>query len=198
MVKKEFRLIIENYKKNQKNGGSIMKKEVVINRWIEATKEMLKVDPDWNKETLEGLLSQVSKEKVSVPKKIEHIGIAVKSIDEVLPFYVESLKLELKGIEEVPTQKVRVAFLTIGEAKLELLEPISEESPIAQFIEKKGEGIHHVALAVDNINERLNELKNNGVRLIHDSPVPGAAGALVAFLHPKSASGVLYEFCEKK
>ncbi|OIJ16305.1 methylmalonyl-CoA epimerase [Anaerobacillus arseniciselenatis] len=132
------------------------------------------------------------------PKKIDHIGIAVKSIDETLPFYVESLKLELKGIEEVATQKVRVAFLSIGEAKIELLEPISDDSPIAQFIEKKGEGIHHVALAVDNIKERLNELKENGVRLIHESPVPGAANALVAFLHPKAAQGVLYEFCEKK
>ncbi len=175
-----------------------MKKEVVINRWIEATKELLEMNAEFSGETLEGLMEKVTKEKMTEPKKIDHIGIAVKSIDETLPFYVESLKLELKGIEEVATQKVRVAFLSIGEAKIELLEPISDDSPIAQFIEKKGEGIHHVALAVDNIEERLNDLKENGVRLIHESPVPGAANALVAFLHPKAAQGVLYEFCEKK
>jgi methylmalonyl-CoA epimerase len=175
-----------------------MSKEKVVNRWVEATKEMIKINPDWKAETLEGLLNQVNIEKVTMPKKIEHIGIAVKSLDEALPFYVEGLKLELKGIEEVETQKVRVAFLTIGEAKLELLEPLSEDSPIAKFIEKKGEGIHHVALAVDNIEARLDELKNNGIRLIHETPVRGAANALVAFLHPKSAHGVLYEFCEKK
>lgn len=175
-----------------------MGKEVLVNRWTEVTQELLKEHPEWKDQTLEQVLENATKEKMTAPKKIDHIGIAVRSIDEVLPFYLKSLKLELKGIEEVPTQKVRVAFLKLGESKLELLEPLSEDSPIAQFIDKRGEGIHHVALAVDNIEERLNELKNNGVRLIHESPVPGAAGALVAFLHPKSTSGVLYEFCEKK
>lgn len=175
-----------------------MKKEIVLNRWLEATKELLKLKPELKNETLAELIGQVKLEQLTEPKKIEHIGIAVKSINEALPFYVESLKLELKAIEEVASQKVRVAFLTIGEAKIELLEPLSEDSPIAQFIAKKGEGIHHVALAVDNISERLEELKNSGVKLIHESPVPGAANALVAFLHPKSAHGVLYEYCEKK
>ncbi|WP_261179266.1 methylmalonyl-CoA epimerase [Anaerobacillus sp. CMMVII] len=144
------------------------------------------------------MLETVVVEQVKVPKKIDHIGIAVNSIDEALPFYVDQLQLKLLGIEEVSTQKVRVAFLKIGEAKLELLEPLSEESPIAQFINKRGAGIHHVALAVDDIEDRLNELKQNGVRLINEKPVPGAANAQVAFLHPKSALGVLYEFCEKK
>ncbi|MFN7251105.1 MAG: methylmalonyl-CoA epimerase [Anaerobacillus sp.] len=137
-------------------------------------------------------------EKVDRPKKIEHIGIAVKSINDSLPFYTNHLMLKLLGIEEVSSQKVRVAFLKIGDAKLELLEPLSEDSPISQFIKKRGEGIHHIALAVDNIELRLNELKENGVKLIHESPVKGAANADVAFLHPKSASGVLYEYCEKK
>lgn len=175
-----------------------MKKEAVVNRWIEATQALLEENPEWEDQTIKQMLAKTTVEKLTAPKKIDHIGIAVSSIDKVLPFYVESLKLELKGIEEVSSQKVRVAFLKLGESKLELLEPLSEDSPIAQFINKKGEGIHHVALAVDNIEERLNELKNNGIRLIHESPVPGAANALVAFLHPKPASGVLYEFCEKK
>lgn len=177
---------------------SLMGKEVVVNRWIEATKALLSENPEWEDQTMKQVLLKTTMAKVTSPKKIDHIGIAVSSIDKVLPFYVESLGLELLGIEEVLSQKVRVAFLKLGESKLELLEPLSEDSPIAQFINKKGEGIHHVALAVDNIEERLNELKNNGVRLINDSPVPGAANALVAFLHPKAASGVLYEFCEKK
>jgi methylmalonyl-CoA epimerase len=175
-----------------------MGKEALVNKWIEATQALIKENPEWEDQTIREILAKTRTEKLSAPKKIDHIGIAVRSIDEVLPFYVESLKLELKAIEEVPSQKVRVAFLKLGDSKLELLEPLSEDSPIAQFIAKKGEGIHHVALAVDNIEARLNELKNNGVRLIHESPVPGAANALVAFLHPKSTSGVLYEFCEKK
>lgn len=175
-----------------------MGKEALVNRWIEATQALLKENPEWENQTMKQILAKTTTCKVTAPKKIDHIGIAVSSIDKVLPFYVDNLKLELKGIEEVASQKVRVAFLKLGESKLELLEPLSEDSPIAQFINKKGEGIHHVALAVDNIEERLNELKNNGVRLIHESPVPGAANALVAFLHPKTTSGVLYEFCEKK
>jgi methylmalonyl-CoA epimerase len=175
-----------------------MADNLMLNRWLDATKELLKTNPDWKNLTVEHLLEKVTIEKIEEPKKVDHIGIAVKSIDYALPFYVNELKLTLLGIEEVSTQKVRVAFLKIGEAKLELLEPLSEESPIAQFIEKRGEGIHHVALAVDNIEERLSELKNKGVRLIHENPVLGAANAHVAFLHPKSAFGVLYEFCEKK
>jgi methylmalonyl-CoA epimerase len=191
-------MYIYDYLFKVKGSVFLMGKEVLVNRWTEVTQELLKEHPEWKDHTLEQVLENATKEKMTAPKKIDHIGIAVRSIDEVLPFYLKSLKLELKGIEEVPTQKVRVAFLKLGESKLELLEPLSEDSPIAQFIDKRGEGIHHVALAVDNIEERLNELKNNGVRLIHESPVPGAAGALVAFLHPKSTSGVLYEFCEKK
>lgn len=179
-------------------GDRIMQNSVIVNQWLEATKELLKLNPDWKGQTLENLIEAVHPIKVNEPKKIEHIGIAVKSIDEILPFYVNDLKLKLLGIEEVSTQKVRVAFLKIGQAKLELLEPLSEDSPIAQFIEKRGQGIHHIALAVDNIDERLTELKEKGVRLINETPVRGAANAEVAFLHPKSALGVLFELCEKK
>lgn len=175
-----------------------MGNDMILNRWIEVTKELLTTNPDLKKQTVGELLDKVTIEKVDRPKKIEHIGIAVKSINDSLPFYTNHLMLKLLGIEEVSSQKVRVAFLKIGDAKLELLEPLSEDSPISQFIKKRGEGIHHIALAVDNIELRLNELKENGVKLIHESPVKGAANADVAFLHPKSASGVLYEYCEKK
>ncbi|MGX1981757.1 methylmalonyl-CoA epimerase [Thermolongibacillus altinsuensis] len=130
-------------------------------------------------------------------KKIDHVGIAVKSLDEALPFYVETLGLECLGIEVVESEKVRVAFLKIGEAKIELLEPTAEDSPIAAFIEKRGEGIHHIALGVDDIQARIDELKANGIRMIHDQPKRGAGGANIAFMHPKSAHGVLYELCER-
>ena len=131
-------------------------------------------------------------------KKVDHIGIAVRSIDEALPFYTETLKLEFLGLEEVDSQGVKVAFIKAGETKLELLEPTSEESPIAKFIEKRGEGLHHVALGVDSIQERINEMKEQGIRMLQDEPKLGAGGAHVAFMHPKSAGGILYEFCEKK
>jgi len=131
-------------------------------------------------------------------KKIDHVGIAVKSIEDVLPFYVETLNLPLLGVEEVESEKVKVAFLQVGESKIELLEPTSPDSPIAKFIEKRGEGIHHVALGVDDIEGRIAELKANGIQMIHDQPKIGAGGAHVAFMHPKSTGGVLYELCEKR
>lgn len=137
-------------------------------------------------------------ERVQLVKKIDHIGIAVHSIEEALPFYTDVLHLTLLGIEEVESEKVKVAFLKIGESKLELLEPTSAESAIAQFIEKRGEGIHHIALAVDSIQDRINEIKENGIRMINDQPKKGAGGAMVAFMHPKSTGGVLFEYCEKK
>lgn len=130
-------------------------------------------------------------------KKVDHIGIAVTSIEKALPFYVDTLQLELLGIEEVESEHVKVAFLKVGDVKLELLEPTSPDSAVAAFIAKRGEGIHHVALGVDDIQARIDELKTNGIRMIHDVPKTGAGGALVAFMHPKSAHGVLYELCEK-
>ena len=130
-------------------------------------------------------------------KKVDHIGIAVKSLEQALPFYTEVLKLPFLGIEEVESEKVRVAFLKAGESKIELLEPMSKESPIAGFIEKRGEGIHHVALGVDSIQDRINELKEKGIRMIQDKPKIGAGNAQVAFIHPKSTGSVLVELCEK-
>lgn len=131
-------------------------------------------------------------------KKVDHIGIAVRSLDEALPFYIEVLQLEFLGIEEVDSQGVKVAFIKAGETRLELLEPTSEESPIAKFIEKRGEGLHHVALGVDSIQERINQMKEQGIRMLQNEPKIGAGGAQVAFMHPKSTGGILYEFCEKK
>ncbi|WP_419393709.1 methylmalonyl-CoA epimerase [Cytobacillus praedii] len=131
-------------------------------------------------------------------KKIDHIGIAVRSLDEALPFYTEILKLPLLGVEEVESEKLKVAFLKAGETKLELLEPTNEDSAVAKFIEKRGEGLHHVALGVDSIQDRINEIKEKGIRMIQDVPKTGAGGAKVAFMHPKSTGSVLYELCEKK
>lgn len=130
-------------------------------------------------------------------KKVDHIGIAVKSLEQSLPFYTEVLKIELQGVEVVESQKVKVAFLKIGEIKLELLEPTSPESAIYKFIEKRGEGLHHVALGVESIQERIEEIKAKGIRMIDDEARLGAASAQVAFMHPKSTGSVLYEFCEK-
>jgi methylmalonyl-CoA/ethylmalonyl-CoA epimerase len=131
-------------------------------------------------------------------KKVDHIGIAVRSLESTLPFYTEMLKLPLLGIEDVESQKVKVAFLQAGETKLELLEPTSEESAVAKFIENRGEGIHHVALGVESIEERILEIKENGIRMIDHEPRIGAGGAHIAFMHPKSTAGVLFELCEKK
>lgn len=131
-------------------------------------------------------------------KKIDHIGIAVRSLEDSLPFYTNVLKLPLLGIEEVESEKLKVAFLKIGQSKLELLEPTSEDSTIAKFIEKRGQGIHHIALGVDSIQERIDEIKHKGIRMIQEEPKIGAGGALVAFMHPKSTESVLFELCEKK
>ncbi|MDX8291061.1 methylmalonyl-CoA epimerase [Metabacillus indicus] len=131
-------------------------------------------------------------------KKVDHIGVAVHSIEEVLPFYQETLGLKLEGMETVEEQGVKVAFLKAGETKIELLEPVSKESAVARFIEKRGEGIHHLALAVDDIKMRIQELKEHGIKMIDETPRNGAGGASIAFLHPKAANGVLVELCEKK
>jgi methylmalonyl-CoA/ethylmalonyl-CoA epimerase len=131
-------------------------------------------------------------------KKVDHIGIAVSSLEETLPFYTDILQLELLGIEEVEDQQVKVAFIQAGETKLELLEPTSQESAIAKYIEKHGQGIHHIALGIESIEERIQNLKRNGIKMIDEQPRKGADGAMIAFLHPKSTGSVLYELCEKK
>lgn len=130
-------------------------------------------------------------------KKIDHIGIAVSSIENSLPFYTNILNLQLEGIEEVESENVKVAFIKIGESKLELLEPLSPESPIAKFIEKRGEGIHHIAIGVSSIEARIKDMKENGIRMLADESKLGAGGAKIAFMHPKSTGSVLYELCEK-
>ncbi|MGR3764940.1 methylmalonyl-CoA epimerase [Rossellomorea sp. NS-SX7] len=129
--------------------------------------------------------------------RVDHIGIAVSSIEHVLPFYEQTLGLKLLRLEEVASQGVKVAFIDGGNIKLELLEPLHKESPVAKFIEKRGEGIHHVAFGVKGIEERISELRDKGVNMINETPKQGAGGAMVAFMHPKSSHGVLYELCDK-
>ncbi len=127
--------------------------------------------------------------------QIDHLGIAVKNIETAVEYYEKGLGLECEHIEVVESQKVRTAFFKVGDVHLELLEPTSPESPIAKFLEKNGEGIHHVAFATDGIQKQLADASAAGIRLIHDKPFPGAGDKLVAFLHPKSTHGVLTEFC---
>ena len=134
---------------------------------------------------------------MAILKKVDHIGIAVKNLDETIPYYTETLGLTLLKVEEVASESVRVAFVDAGNVKLELLEPMSEQSAIYSFIEKKGEGIHHIAFEVDGIEERMEELRTKGIRILSEKPKVGAGGAQVAFLHPKSSFGVLYELCDK-
>ena len=128
---------------------------------------------------------------------IEHLGIAVKSIEQSLPYYEEILGLKCYNIEEVADQKVKTAFFMVGQTKIELLEPTSEDSTIAKFIEKKGERIHHIAFAVPSVQDALDKASAKGVQLIDKAPRAGAEGMDIAFLHPKSTCGVLTEFCMK-
>lgn len=130
--------------------------------------------------------------------KIDHIGIAVKNLDETLKFYEDVLGIICTNKEVVDEQKVRVAFLPIGDTEIELLESTSEDGPVAKFIEKKGEGIQHIAYQVNDIEKAIEELKQKDVRLIDEKPRYGAGGARIAFLHPKSTFGVLIELCERK
>lgn len=131
------------------------------------------------------------------PTVIDHIGIAVKSIDESLKFWEDTLGIKCHDVEEVAEQKVKTAFLPVEDTEIELLEGTSEESPVAKFIAAKGEGIHHLAIRVDNLEEALAELKAKGVRLIDEKPRCGAGGAKIAFLHPKATGGILLELSER-
>jgi len=126
---------------------------------------------------------------------IEHIGIAVSSLEEAIPLYENMLGLKCYAVEEVKDQKVKTAFFMVGQTKIELLESTDPEGPIGKFIEKKGPGIHHLAFAVDNVNQSLSELENKGVRLIDQKGRKGAEGLTIGFLHPKSTLGVLTEIC---
>jgi methylmalonyl-CoA/ethylmalonyl-CoA epimerase len=129
---------------------------------------------------------------------IEHIGIAVKNLDEAIKFYEEVFGLKCYGVENVEDQKVKTAFFKVGKTKIELLEATNEESPIAKYIEKRGEGIHHIAFHAVGIEGALDEAKEKGVRLIDEKPRDGAENMKIGFLHPKSTFGVLTEFCEEK
>ncbi len=131
------------------------------------------------------------------PICIDHLGIAVESLEEASRLYRDAFGLACGGTEEIPDQKVRVAFSQIGEVRIELLEPTASDSPIAKFLEKKGPGLHHVAYRVANLVATLETLKSAGVRLIDERPRPGAHGMQIAFAHPKSTGGVLTEFCQQ-
>lgn len=129
--------------------------------------------------------------------KVDHIGVAVKNLEETLKFYQDVLGLDLHGTEIVEEQKVKVAFLPVGDTEVELLESTEEDGPIARYIEKKGEGMQHIAFKVDNIEKAIEEMKSKGVRMIDETPRYGAGGAKIAFCHPKSTHGVLVELCER-
>jgi len=128
---------------------------------------------------------------------VDHIGIAAGSIEGSANFYTQMLGLELTGTEEVKEQKVRTAFLPVGESELEILESTAPDGPIAKYISKNGEGIQHIALRVDDVEAALEELKNKGVRLIDETPRRGAGGTKIAFIHPKATGGVLLELCQR-
>ena len=132
------------------------------------------------------------------PTHIEHIGIAVKSLDESIPFYENVLGLKCYAVEEVKDQKVRTAFFMVGQTKIELLESTDPEGPVGKFIEKKGEGLHHIAFAMEDVAGALKDAENKDVRLIDKVPRKGAEGLNIGFLHPKSTNGVLMEFCGKE
>jgi len=127
---------------------------------------------------------------------IEHIGIAVKNLDESIKFYEDVFGLKCYAVEEVKDQKVKTAFFQIGETKIELLESTEQDGPISKFIEKKGEGIHHIAFKTDDIDSSLKELKGKNVKLIDEQPHKGAEDLNIAFIHPKAANGVLIELCD--
>jgi methylmalonyl-CoA epimerase len=130
-------------------------------------------------------------------KRIDHLGVAVHSIDQALGFYREALGLEVTHVETVADQKVKVAMLPLGESRIELMEPTGPESPVAKFLESRGEGLQHIAIGVDDLEATLRRAKERGVRLLDERPRPGASGTLVAFVHPKSTGGVLIEFVER-
>ena len=132
------------------------------------------------------------------PSRIEHIGIAVKSLEEAIPFYEKALGLECYAIEEVIDQKVKTAFFKIGDTKIELLESTEPEGPIGKFVEKTGGGMHHLAFAVDDVQEALNNVQEAGYQVIDKAPRDGAEGLKIGFLHPKSTMRVLMEFCGDK
>ncbi len=132
------------------------------------------------------------------PSYIEHIGIAVKDLDKAIEYYENVLELKCYSVEEVADQKVKTAFFKVGQTKIELLEATADDSPVAKFIEKRGEGIHHLAFAMEDVAEALSDAEQKGVKLIDKTPRKGAEGLKIGFLHPKFSFGVLTEFCGKE
>lgn len=130
--------------------------------------------------------------------KIDHIGVAVENIEKALEFYSNKLFIDCTNIEYIESQMVRVAFLPLGESEIELLEATDDDSAIKKFINKRGQGIHHIAFRVDSIEKEINKLKNLGIVFINENPSYGAGGAKIAFLHPKSTGGILVELCERE
>ena len=128
--------------------------------------------------------------------KINHIGIAVNNLEASIPFYRDTLGMTYEGDEVVAEQKVKVAFLAVGESRIELLEPTADDSPVAKFLAKNGEGVHHIAYEVADLDSALANLKRDGIRLIDETPRCGAHGTSIAFLHPKATGGVLTELCQ--
>ena len=148
---------------------------------------------------MEILSEGINNKQIMKISRIDHLGIAVQSIDEVLPYYENVLGLKCYAVEEVADQKVKTAFLKVGEVKIELLEPTSPESAIAKFLEKGGKGVHHVAFAIeDGVANALAECETKEIKLIDKAPRPGAEQMMIAFLHPKSTQGILTELCENK
>lgn len=129
-------------------------------------------------------------------KSLNHVGIAVRSIEDQRPYYEDVLGAEFEGYEDVPSQKVKVGFFRVENVRLELLEPTDPSGPIAKFLEKRGEGLHHLAFTVDDIQARIDQLKESGIRMIDETPRGGAHHMQIAFVHPKSSHGVLTELCE--
>ncbi|MDR1732519.1 MAG: methylmalonyl-CoA epimerase [Synergistaceae bacterium] len=131
------------------------------------------------------------------PTVIDHIGVAVKNLDSALKFWESTLGIKCTGVEEVAEQKVKTAFLPVKDTEVELLEPTADDSPVGKFIEKKGEGIHHLAIRVPDVQKALDELKAKGIRLIDEKPRRGAGGAKIAFIHPSATGGILLEISER-
>ncbi len=129
-------------------------------------------------------------------EKVDHIGIAVRDLEKMVRIFRDSLGFEYNGEEEVPEQKVRTAFFPAGESKIELLQTTDPDGPIGRFIAKKGEGVHHIALSVSDIEAKIRELKEKGIEMIDEKPRYGAGGAKIAFIHPQSTGGVLIELCQ--
>ena len=139
-----------------------------------------------------------SREHDAAPGRLDHVGVAVRSLEDALAPYENGLGLTVTEIEEVPSEKVRIAFLPVGETRLELLEPTADDSPIARFLERRGEGIHHLCFQVDDIEAALERFKKAGVALVDEKPRAGAGGTRVAFIHPRGMAGVLVELVEKE